>query len=219
MKKSADLKHRFLVALPMALSLSLAGCDTGSQGASMLSADEMPFSQTDSALMNKVLFDEAVLEQIVPHRADCPSSTANSGHVKVCIRICHIPPGNANAAREKVLPIEAMKAHVGHGDYLGSCQSSGVGTTDPEQTTDPTAPEETPTQTTDPTVPGETPTVPEEPTDSDSPSDVSDVFTPVAGEETGGGNSTSDIPLWCEPFVDKDANCDGVDDVSGESYF
>lgn len=222
MKKSIELKHRFLLALPVALSLSLAGCETGSQGVSALSTEGAPYSQTEPALVNKVLFDEAVLEQIVPHRVDCPANDANSGREKVCIRICHIPPGNVGAAREKVLPIAAMRAHVGHGDYLGSCQSSEGGTadpTDPTAPTDPTVPDETPADTMEPTAPEETPTETTDPTAPDSSSDVSDVFTPVPGGETEDGNSTSDIPLWCEPFADKDANCDGIDDSSGESYF
>ena len=37
------------------------------------------------------------------------------------IRICHVPPGNPNNAMTKCLPISAIPAHLGHGDYLGEC--------------------------------------------------------------------------------------------------
>ncbi len=51
---------------------------------------------------------------------------------KVCIAICHRPPGNPENAKSKVLPLEAIVAHLNHGnskhhvhrDTLGYCDNT-----------------------------------------------------------------------------------------------
>jgi len=38
------------------------------------------------------------------------------------INICHIPPGNPDAAHTIRISVNALKAHLAHGDYLGECE-------------------------------------------------------------------------------------------------
>jgi hypothetical protein len=35
--------------------------------------------------------------------------------------ICHIPPGNPEAAHTIEIPVSALPAHLAHGDTLGPC--------------------------------------------------------------------------------------------------
>jgi hypothetical protein len=37
------------------------------------------------------------------------------------VAICHIPPGNPGNAHTLSLPEPAIRAHLGHGDKLGTC--------------------------------------------------------------------------------------------------
>lgn len=39
------------------------------------------------------------------------------------VTICHIPPGNPNAAHHITISQSALKAHLGHGDTVDSCPS------------------------------------------------------------------------------------------------
>jgi hypothetical protein len=42
------------------------------------------------------------------------------------VAICHIPPGNPANAHTIVVGAAAVKAHLAHGDYLGSCKAETV---------------------------------------------------------------------------------------------
>ena len=39
------------------------------------------------------------------------------------VAVCHIPPGNPANAHTIVVGAAAVKAHLAHGDYLGSCKA------------------------------------------------------------------------------------------------
>lgn len=41
------------------------------------------------------------------------------------VTICHIPPGNPGNAHTITISVNALPAHLAHGDYIGSCQGSG----------------------------------------------------------------------------------------------
>lgn len=47
------------------------------------------------------------------------SIAANAGGPKVTI--CHIPPGNPGNAHEITVSVNALPAHLAHGDYEGAC--------------------------------------------------------------------------------------------------
>ena len=40
------------------------------------------------------------------------------------IEICHIPPGNPDAAHTLNISVNALRAHLAHGDYLEACETS-----------------------------------------------------------------------------------------------
>ncbi len=41
------------------------------------------------------------------------------------ITICHIPPGNPENAHTIRVSINALEAHLNHGDSIGSCDNGG----------------------------------------------------------------------------------------------
>ncbi len=38
------------------------------------------------------------------------------------VTICHVPPGNPDNAHTITVGASAVRAHLGHGDYLGPCK-------------------------------------------------------------------------------------------------
>ena len=48
------------------------------------------------------------------------------------ITICHIPPGNPDNAHSITISINALPAHLAHGDSEGACESQCTLETDPE---------------------------------------------------------------------------------------
>jgi hypothetical protein len=49
---------------------------------------------------------------------------ADAGNGKVAV--CHIPPGNPANAHTIVVGAPAVKAHLAHGDVLGTCEDGGL---------------------------------------------------------------------------------------------
>ncbi|MFH0895624.1 MAG: hypothetical protein V2A54_14405, partial [Bacteroidota bacterium] len=41
------------------------------------------------------------------------------------VTICHIPPGNPSNAHTITISINALPAHLAHGDNIGSCSGDG----------------------------------------------------------------------------------------------
>lgn len=39
------------------------------------------------------------------------------------VTICHVPPGNPNNAYPITISINALNAHLAHGDVIGDCSS------------------------------------------------------------------------------------------------
>jgi hypothetical protein len=42
------------------------------------------------------------------------------------VDICHIPPGNPENAHTINVSVNAIQAHLDHGDFIGSCDGGGV---------------------------------------------------------------------------------------------
>lgn len=49
------------------------------------------------------------------------TSTAKNDAQGEKITICHIPPGNPDNAHAITVSINAMEAHLAHGDSIGDC--------------------------------------------------------------------------------------------------
>ena len=43
------------------------------------------------------------------------------------VTICHFPPGNPANAHTITISVNALPAHLAHGDFIGSCESVGYG--------------------------------------------------------------------------------------------
>lgn len=52
------------------------------------------------------------------------SSAPANNHQDKKITICHIPPGNPANFHSISVSINALDAHLAHGDYVGSCDGS-----------------------------------------------------------------------------------------------
>lgn len=231
-------------------SLMQIGCNKdsggGSKSGSLADNSSELASSYSASTYQKVYVDEAVLDEIRPHRVECSnSSDAEAG--KICILICHVPPGNAQAAKNKVIPLQALKAHLNHGhaslenrDFLGSCDagsdsnptnsdddsssssndSNTAGDDSSNSSDDSTSTGDDSSSTDDSSSSGDGST-----TDGSSDSSGSGGDTSGGGDTSSGGgdividdptNSNDAIPLWCVPYHDIDNNCDGIDDVTGD---
>lgn len=123
------IKLKFLTSL--LLLTALAGCsnrpsDEGESTTSM----ESGYGYSSMSGGYKVALEDATVEDLVPHKVACPSQKKGKHQEQICIQICHVPPGNPENSHDKVLPLEAIKAHLGHGDYLGLCGASNNETSD-----------------------------------------------------------------------------------------
>jgi hypothetical protein len=43
------------------------------------------------------------------------------------VDVCHIPPGNPDNAHTINVSVNAVPAHLAHGDFVGSCEGGGGG--------------------------------------------------------------------------------------------
>lgn len=197
-KKPSSSLPIFVVTGLINIALSQTGCmpeqQSSSDSTSLATAntenENANNSQSAELLFRKIFVNEAELEQIKPHKVECPNDQSK-GKPRICIQICHVPPGNPQEAKDKVIPLQALNAHLNHGpdhledrDYLGKCAApiDPVQPTDPAQLADPTQPSDQAEPTIDPS----------------QPSDL------------------AVIPLWCQSYIEIDSNCDGYDDVTGD---
>ena len=67
----------------------------------------------------KKAFGYLALVSLISLVASAPVTVA--GDDKVII--CHIPPGNPDNAHEIEVSVNAVPAHLAHGDNVGSCQA------------------------------------------------------------------------------------------------
>jgi hypothetical protein len=229
------LKNRgmsFLFSCNILLSLFIQmGCSPNNDSglSNELSLEELS-SLTNQNSENSLDTDQRIylykanLEQIKPHKSECSQSektgseinTGNSPSVenndtrhshgnndktkkaRIYIEICHVPPGNPAAAHKKIIPLQALRAHLKHGhhndddndnenqerDYLGPCANGN----NEDEIDD--------GDLVDEVIPPADTTIP-----------PADTTIPPADNV---------IPLWCQAYLDIDANCDGYDDVTGD---
>jgi len=180
---------------------------------------------TTSLSLQKVFIEEAQIENIKSAKIEC-GSQSHGEPSKICVKICHVPPGNPQNKSEKVLPLSAIKAHLNHGsnhdaekrDYLGACQqaNSEDSTNSPSDTTDDGS--NSTTNSDDPAV--DTTTTTDASNDSSTSTTNPDPTqdTSTSTDETTAATDTSVVPLWCQPYVTIDTNCDGLVDSSGDPY-
>lgn len=180
-------------------------------------------SATNQSLFTqKVYAEEAQVQDIKLAKSDCEPSDDPSP--KVCVKICHVPPGNPQNKSEKIISLSALKAHLNHGsvhsderDFMGACTQEDSSASDPSTNPQDTSSgsssggsgdTSTPSTTTDSTssIPDTGSTT--DPTASSPPS-----TSPVPTTDT-----TNLVPLWCEPYVAIDSNCDGINDITNEPY-
>lgn len=76
---------------------------------------------------------EVLIEDPVTYGPLAVRMTANGTNMKlggICdtgwVTICHIPPGNPNNPQTITISINALPAHLAHGDYIGTCQGGGT---------------------------------------------------------------------------------------------
>ncbi len=65
------------------------------------------------------------------------SSAPANNHRNHKITICHIPPGNPANAHSITVSINALDAHLAHGDFVGSCNGTPPPPPPPPPPTDP----------------------------------------------------------------------------------
>lgn len=184
---------------------ALAGCSVGTEdgeGESTTSSMETGYGYSSMASAYKIAVEEATVQDLFPHKVACPSQKNGNHQEQICIQICHVPPGNPDNSHDKVLPLSAIKAHLGHGDYLGRCDSS---------TEDPSFGEgligdSISGGSNDESIP-----------DSGSSTDEDSSSGGEALPDEGTSDST-EVPYFCEPYYDIDQNCDGFNDSTGMPY-
>lgn len=80
--------------------------------------------------------DRTPLAKVEPE--DLTGQTTTCRDNKICVEICHRPPGNPENSKTMLLPIAAQLAHLNHGndahehDYLGPCEPVEPPVTEPE---------------------------------------------------------------------------------------
>lgn len=230
-------------ATTLLLVTVMAGCSVGPEEGEGESTSGMETGYGYSSMANayKIGVEDATVQDLIPHKVACPSQKNGNHQDQICIQICHVPPGNPDNSHDKVLPLSAIKAHLGHGDYLGRCdasagelpvdEGSGGGSTDDGNigdgntggTTDDSSsgdPSSGTTTTDDGSTGGETlPTDPstEDPSSGDGPTGDSisggstDESVPDSGSSSGGDSSSGG-----ETFPDEGTG-GSVDDGAGDS--
>lgn len=175
----------------LVLALAIAGCKGQGPG----SGEDGISAPVPPVFQQKIYLNEADFEQVAGYVTVCQGK-------KICISLCHRPPGNPRNARHRVLPLSATAAHLRHGgpdhprDYLGECLSEDMGEGDVDE------PAEEPTE--DPTE------------DVNEEEDECEMEDPP---EDSSEEAPEEIPLWCQEVFARDVDCDGIDDETGELLF
>lgn len=142
-----------------------------------------PISDDNSIVhVLKIAYSEATFEQVSAQVGECQGN-------KLCVHICHLPPGDPQNSKDMILPLKASLAHLEHGgpnlekDYLGPCDQNNPDPID------------------------------------DNSDDSTDAEGGSSSDSSDAADTVTDIPLWCERYYDLDNNCDGYVDESGEPLF
>lgn len=119
----SSLRISFLLSSSV---LILVACNGSGSGA--LSDTDLSSAASSSL---KVYYEEATYEQVAEEVELC------HGGKKLCVTICHRPPGNPTNSKNLFLPLSAANAHLNHGgdhadrDTLGACEPDDNGDNPP----------------------------------------------------------------------------------------
>lgn len=175
------------------LFLTVIGCNDG--GDSSGGGGHTDDTNDSVAFKQKTNLDEASYDEISDYVALC------EGHSdKICVYLCHRPPGNPEKSKNMVLPLTAVQTHLNHHgshqhkDYLGDCHSQD--STEDEGSSE----------------------------DSDDGAETDEESSNADNEGTGDSGLDEDlvggeIPQWCHDVIDIDTNCDGYNDATMEPLF
>lgn len=158
---------------------------------------------------------DALPEDVTRHKVDCQGK--NKKDKKICIVVCHRPPGNPSNSKSIVLPLQAVFAHLKHGcknkhtehDTMGYCElqddDSGEDSgSNPDNSNDEADNDEGSNSS-------------DSGSNSGDESDSDDGSNPDQGG--GDDDNGSEIPAWCEMNYDIDSDCDGYNDATGEGLY
>jgi len=135
-KRNSNIKQGKILISLMCLCILSTSCSqqNGTSAQTPINTTEVNM-QNNTALSQKVFVEDALIEDIKTHVVGCPASS--SSQQQICIQICHVPPGNPSKAIDKILPLQAIKAHLNHGsqhaearDYLGACMKESSNPSD-----------------------------------------------------------------------------------------
>ena len=134
--------------------------------------------------------------------ADISDNVVSADEVDgVRIVICHRPPGNPANEKTKELPLSAIKAHLNHGhadegdeDHLGECHEDDGDDNDDDGSDD-------------------------DGSDDDGSGDDGSDDDGSGDDGSGGEDPDGELPVWCEANLDIDADCDGINDETGQPIY
>ena len=183
------MKNKIMILTLSAVFFGCSGSNVDIPNADIAASSEGNLSS--KAAINVV---DATPDELAPHLLECHGKNAG----KICVQICHRPPGNPANSKTLILPLKASLKHLHHGgphhetkDTLGPCE-------DLQTDVDPVIVED------------ESETDPGTGTGSTDPGTVD---TTVIGDD--GIASYADAPIWCQAYYGIDNNCDGVDNFTG----
>jgi hypothetical protein len=82
--------------------------------------------EVDGNQLDDGSFEATFVEELDdPADGDDPDDD-DEGEEEEAVLICHVPPGNPDHARAKLVDEPSVDAHMGHGDYLGECVENPV---------------------------------------------------------------------------------------------
>ena len=124
------------------LFLLLAACNASDDAGSKSTGSAVSAANSNSSVVFDAAGDPAERAGIGGQHA---SDTGSSGHDEPADRgkvdVCHLPPGNPGNAHTISVSINALNAHLGHGDSEGICEhelKTAAEIDPPEVTVDPT---------------------------------------------------------------------------------
>ncbi len=79
----------------------------------------------------KEKYKNKIIEHDHPSTSDLESYPVDYERKK--IEICHVPPGNLDNAHTLSISVNAMRAHLAHGDYMDECTENGDDETNDEE--------------------------------------------------------------------------------------
>lgn len=216
-----SFKKLFMISGIATLCLSFIACNGSEKAAIDVSHEDSLSASSSDASATPRSIAKASVKDIEDNLAPC-NSRKDKG--KICVYVCHRPPGNPANSKTMILPLSSTLAHLKHGhslqpDTVGLCGGSDDngdhdgGESDDED-------DEDSGSTTGGSTAGGSGTGGS--TSGGDESGGSSSGGANGGETAGGstsGGGTVTIPDWCLTKYEYDKNCDGFDDDTGLSLY